>query len=160
MADSATSNASPSRGLIIPGAHEHSPPPHRNCAGGTSGAVLIFSAPLATVAGLPEQVRKSQGMSRRASLAFALLLSLALGNSATAKDILGVTPYLPLNLDPDVENAIERVMILGDVPVMSRRSGRRGFSTPCPRHVRWTGRCASGSVTISTATCTARVWSS
>jgi hypothetical protein len=59
-------------------------------------------------------------MRRSASLAFASLVSLVLWNSATAKDILGVTPYLPLNLDPDVENAIERVMILGDVPVMSR----------------------------------------
>ena len=32
----------------------------------------------------------------------------------------GVTPYLPLNLDPDVENAVERVLILGDAPVMTR----------------------------------------
>jgi hypothetical protein len=33
---------------------------------------------------------------------------------------LGVTPYLPLNLDPDVENQVERVLILGDEPVMTR----------------------------------------
>ncbi len=32
----------------------------------------------------------------------------------------GVTPYLPLNLDPDVETAVERVLILGDRPVLSR----------------------------------------
>lgn len=59
-------------------------------------------------------------MSRRAPLAFALTVSLALWKNAAAHTVLGVTPYLPLNLDPDVENAIERVMILGDVPVMSR----------------------------------------
>ena len=32
----------------------------------------------------------------------------------------GVTPYLPLNLDPEVERQIERVMVLGDKPVLSR----------------------------------------
>ena len=32
----------------------------------------------------------------------------------------GVTPYLPLNLDPEVEREIERVLILGDKPVMTR----------------------------------------
>src|SRR5271167_2621443 len=32
----------------------------------------------------------------------------------------GVTPYLPLNLDPEVERQIERVLVLGDKPVMTR----------------------------------------
>src|SRR5580693_3004228 len=32
----------------------------------------------------------------------------------------GVTPYLPLNLDPEIERQIERVLVLGDKPVMSR----------------------------------------
>src|SRR6266478_6502214 len=32
----------------------------------------------------------------------------------------GVTPYLPLNLDPEVERQVERVLILGDKPVMTR----------------------------------------
>jgi hypothetical protein len=32
----------------------------------------------------------------------------------------GVTPYLPLNLDPEVEREVERVLILGDKPVMTR----------------------------------------
>src|SRR6185437_7322158 len=61
-------------------------------------------------------------MSRRAQLAIALTVSLALWKGAVALGAtpLGVTPYLPLNLDPDVENAIERVLILGDKPVMSR----------------------------------------
>jgi len=32
----------------------------------------------------------------------------------------GVSPYLPLNLDPEVEREVERVLILGDKPVMTR----------------------------------------
>jgi Capsule assembly protein Wzi len=32
----------------------------------------------------------------------------------------GVTPYLPLNLAPEVEREVERVLILGDKPVMTR----------------------------------------
>ncbi len=32
----------------------------------------------------------------------------------------GVSPYLPLNLSPDIERKIERVLILGDKPVMRR----------------------------------------
>jgi hypothetical protein len=32
----------------------------------------------------------------------------------------GVSPYLPLNLEPEIERQIERVLILADKPVMSR----------------------------------------
>jgi len=32
----------------------------------------------------------------------------------------GVSPYLPLNLDPELEREVERVLILGDTPVMTR----------------------------------------
>jgi Capsule assembly protein Wzi len=32
----------------------------------------------------------------------------------------GVTPYLPLNLDPELEREVERVLILGGKPVMTR----------------------------------------
>jgi hypothetical protein len=32
----------------------------------------------------------------------------------------GVSPYLPLNLDPELEREVERVLILGDKPVMTR----------------------------------------
>src|SRR6516164_11819085 len=32
----------------------------------------------------------------------------------------GVSPYLPLNLDPELEREVERVLILGDHPVMTR----------------------------------------
>ncbi len=32
----------------------------------------------------------------------------------------GVSPYLPLNLDPEAEREVERVLVLGDKPVLSR----------------------------------------
>jgi len=32
----------------------------------------------------------------------------------------GVSPYLPLNLDPEIEWQVERVLVLGDKPVMTR----------------------------------------
>ncbi|MDB6089266.1 MAG: hypothetical protein JWN85_2050 [Gammaproteobacteria bacterium] len=32
----------------------------------------------------------------------------------------GVSPYLPLNLEPEIEAQIERVLILGDKPVLTR----------------------------------------
>jgi hypothetical protein len=55
-------------------------------------------------------------MRNRFGLMWILLLS-ALHLPAYAR---GVTPYLPLNLDPEVERQIERVLILGDKPVMTR----------------------------------------
>jgi len=61
-------------------------------------------------------------MTRRRLLAVALAACLTWWSSAALRAAapLGVTPYLPLNLDPDVEVAIERVLILGDEPVMAR----------------------------------------
>jgi hypothetical protein len=50
----------------------------------------------------------------------ALLLAATCIASQGMAHALGVSPYLPLNLDPDVENQVERVLILGDEPVMSR----------------------------------------
>ncbi|HTZ22839.1 MAG TPA: hypothetical protein VMC83_02500, partial [Streptosporangiaceae bacterium] len=50
----------------------------------------------------------------------ALLLATSVFASQGAAYALGVTPYLPLNLDPDVESQVERVLILGDEPVMTR----------------------------------------
>src|SRR6516225_4517322 len=32
----------------------------------------------------------------------------------------GVSPYLPLNLDPELEREVERILILGDRPVLTR----------------------------------------
>jgi hypothetical protein len=52
---------------------------------------------------------------RRRLLLLALLA--ALQPHAYAR---GVTPYLPLNLDPEVEREVERVLILGGKPVMTR----------------------------------------
>jgi hypothetical protein len=50
----------------------------------------------------------------------ALLLATGVLASQGAAYALGVTPYLPLNLDPDVESQVERVLLLGDEPVMTR----------------------------------------
>jgi hypothetical protein len=45
-------------------------------------------------------------------LAFQSTITLALGR--------GVSPYLPLNLEPEIESQIERVLILADMPVLTR----------------------------------------
>lgn len=45
------------------------------------------------------------------------LLWLSFSLTATAR---GVTPYLPLNLAPDIERQIERVLVLGGKPVIRR----------------------------------------
>lgn len=50
----------------------------------------------------------------------ALLLAVTCIASQGVAHALGVTPYLPLNLDPDIEYQVERVLILGDEPVMTR----------------------------------------
>ena len=52
----------------------------------------------------------------RARLASPLLL-LAFQASTFGR---GVSPYLPLNLEPEIEAQIERVLILGDKPVLTR----------------------------------------
>ena len=54
-------------------------------------------------------------MKRLGSAAVGLLL--AFQAAAYAR---GVTPYLPLNLEPEIEAQIERVLILADKPVMRR----------------------------------------
>jgi hypothetical protein len=48
-----------------------------------------------------------------------LLVSLCL-LAAAPLHARGVSPYLPLNLDPELEREVERVLILGDKPVMTR----------------------------------------
>lgn len=48
---------------------------------------------------------------------WAPILGLIFQSEAAAR---GVSPYLPLNLEPEIERKIERVLILGDQPVMSR----------------------------------------
>lgn len=54
---------------------------------------------------------------KRTSLT-ALAVSLALLSPVAGAR--GVSPYLPLNLSPEIERQIERVMILADRPIMSR----------------------------------------
>jgi hypothetical protein len=48
-----------------------------------------------------------------------LLLTAALGASGSAQ-ASGVSPYLPLNLSPEIERKIERVLILGGEPILTR----------------------------------------
>src|SRR3984893_15738598 len=55
-------------------------------------------------------------MRKRFGLLMAIVVS-ALQLPAYAR---GVTPYLPLNLDPEIERQIERVLILADKPVLTR----------------------------------------
>jgi Capsule assembly protein Wzi len=49
-----------------------------------------------------------------------ILIAFALAGAHAVVHARGVTPYLPLNLDPEVERQVERVLILGDKPVMTR----------------------------------------
>ncbi len=53
----------------------------------------------------------------RSAKSTAIWLLLGLHASAFGR---GVTPYLPLNLEPEIESQIERVLILADQPVMRR----------------------------------------
>jgi Capsule assembly protein Wzi len=55
-------------------------------------------------------------MNKKVGVMVAALLALPV-REAVAR---GVTPYLPLNLDPQVEAEVERVLILGGKPVMTR----------------------------------------
>src|SRR5213082_5525 len=55
-------------------------------------------------------------MIKRIGLGVMLLLAGSPGEAGAR----GVTPYLPLNLDPQIERQVERILILGDKPVMRR----------------------------------------
>src|SRR5437660_4237072 len=55
-------------------------------------------------------------MIKRIGLGVMLLLAGSPGEAGAR----GVTPYLPLNLDPQIERQVERVLILGGKPVMTR----------------------------------------
>jgi hypothetical protein len=56
-------------------------------------------------------------MTRLTSAAWRASLALLLTTTALAR---GVSPYLPLQLDPEIERQIERVLILADQPVLTR----------------------------------------
>ncbi|HEV8018212.1 MAG TPA: capsule assembly Wzi family protein [Steroidobacteraceae bacterium] len=55
-------------------------------------------------------------MIKRVALLAVVLLTVAHGTAVGR----GVSPYLPLGLDPEVERQVERVLILADMPVMKR----------------------------------------
>src|SRR5579863_2648578 len=62
------------------------------------------------------RVRKPGRLMRKVrGVAFGTLLAVQVPAFAR-----GVTPYLPLNLEPEIESQIERVLILADKPVMTR----------------------------------------
>jgi hypothetical protein len=56
-------------------------------------------------------------MNSRLRLSVCLSLCLLAAGPLHAR---GVSPYLPLNLDPELEREVERVLILGDKPVLTR----------------------------------------
>jgi len=56
-------------------------------------------------------------MNSRLRLSTCLALCLLAAGPLHAR---GVSPYLPLNLNPELEREVERVLILGDKPVMTR----------------------------------------
>ncbi len=58
--------------------------------------------------------------SRKKTFSFALVLAL-LGEAGAHRALAdGVSAYLPLNLEPEIERQIERVLILADEPVLKR----------------------------------------
>src|SRR6266704_2233492 len=64
----------------------------------------------------PRSRWKGREMIKRIGLGVMLLLAGSPGEAGAR----GVTPYLPLNLDPQIERQVERVLILADKPVMRR----------------------------------------
>ncbi len=65
-------------------------------------------------------VSESLAGQRRHRPSSKILLALSLAAAHAVVHARGVTPYLPLNLDPEVERQVERVLVLGDKPVMTR----------------------------------------
>jgi hypothetical protein len=57
-------------------------------------------------------------LGRPATLIFAAALSIACLSAGAAAS--GVSPYLPINMSPEMERQIERVLILADRPIISR----------------------------------------
>jgi len=75
-----------------------------------------------------------QGRHRPAHLSALLLLALI----TTGRAVAGVSAYLPLNLAPELESRIERVLVLAGVPVMTRpirvATVVDALSDACPRN--------------------------
>lgn len=53
-------------------------------------------------------------------LSLSIVTALAAFSACNPASARGVSPYLPLNLDPEIERLVERVLILGDKPVKRR----------------------------------------
>jgi len=56
---------------------------------------------------------------RSAAVVATVMLVAGLGASGIAS-ASGVSPYLPLNLSPEIERKVERVLVLGGEPVLTR----------------------------------------
>src|ERR1700735_4111834 len=54
------------------------------------------------------------------SFYFALLCTCALALMAESAPAAGVSAYIPLNLEPEMERQIERLLILADEPILKR----------------------------------------
>jgi Capsule assembly protein Wzi len=61
------------------------------------------------------------------------LLALSFGGFTVTAAARGASPYLPLNLAPDIERQIERVLILAGKPVMSRPIAAAAVLDALPR---------------------------
>src|ERR1700733_14696696 len=64
----------------------------------------------------PSSLSVSSGIMKRVVSALPWVLA-ALHSAAFAR---GVSPYLPLNPEPEIERDIERVLVLADKPVLTR----------------------------------------
>jgi hypothetical protein len=60
----------------------------------------------------------------------------------------GVSPYLPLNLAPEIEREIERLLILADKPVITRPIAAATVLDALPAECWWTSRFASACAAI------------
>ena len=78
---------------------------------------------------------------------------------ATNAAARGVSPYLPLYQSPEIERAIERLLILADVPVLKRPIAAATVSDALERGASGTRCFASRSSVISRATCAPPAWS-
>jgi len=76
------------------------------------------------------------------TLTACLLAALACAAAANRAAADGVTAYLPLNLEPEVERQIERVLILAQEPILKRPSRSTWFSSRSPPPASATTRCA------------------
>jgi hypothetical protein len=72
------------------------------------------------VAGLSTEEINKNVKSRRKTLAFVMAVTCLSGAAAGTARADGATAYLPLNLEPEVERQIERVLILADEPILKR----------------------------------------